>query len=260
MTQGLTDAFFDTQPHLSAEQKWSIVTGRVSRRELDTLLPPLIQGTYTDPQIAKHISTRHRSLDNAYLSTVIRGFVERLCLNHDITANADHITRHANGIWAPTLEDFRFDWTGPSSTPLNTAAIQVVTKGILDDIAKGHYVSNLLDETLTFPLLRRKVQDHFKYLRRKVQRANAENDEGIEADVGKKQNSRRRDRRRGVCSACWIAMKQLSHTTHRNMLEGLILQTHSRKTGESSSLSYRESVWTICPTRRVTRIRPESTT
>lgn len=210
-----------------------------------------------DPQVAKHVSYRHRPLPDSYLSTAIRKFVEQLCQSQDITANEDHIARHSTGTWAPTLEDFRFDWTGTCGTALNKAAIHVVTQGILDDIAKGRYIEMLVDTTLTFPSLRRKVRGHFEYLRRKVQKANAENDKGIEADVDAKQRIRRRERRKGVRSACWIAMKQLSNLPYRNMFEGFRLQMLSRTSGESSSHSYRESPRSICLTRRVTWISLE---
>ena len=86
-------------------------------------------------------------------------------------------------------------------------AIQVVTQGILNNIPKDRYIEELLDETLTFPSVHQKVQAHFDYLRRRVQRANAENEKGIEADVDEKQIVRRRARRKVVCSASWIAMK-----------------------------------------------------
>ena len=190
----------ETQPHLSEEEKWRISTGHISKRDLDMLIPALVQGSYVDPRIAKHISFHHRTARDTYLSHIIRVFVQQLANTQDIVADDNHVTRCAAGAWTPTLKDFRYDWKRPISSDLNSKAIWEITRGILDNFAQGNYVESLLDETLTFPDLNGRVKDHFRYLSKRINKAGGDPDGGIETEIEAKAKIRCRSRRRLVCA------------------------------------------------------------
>lgn len=194
----LTDDFLETQRQLSDKEKWSISTGSISKSELDMLIPALVQGSYVDPQIAKHISFRHRATCDTYLSQIIRVFVRQLSFTQDIVADEDHVARYATEEWTPTLEDFRYDWKRPATSDLNKEAIWVITKGILENVAAGNYVESLLGGTPRFPDLNRKVKGHFRYLSRKINKANGEAGGDIETETVARATARRRNRRRAV--------------------------------------------------------------
>lgn len=220
------------------------------------LIPALRQGSYVDPQIAKHIPFHHRTIHDTSLS-YIRTFVQQLSLTQDIIANNHDVARYATSEWTPTLEDFRYDWTQPITSSLNAEAIRVIAVGILSDFTQGNYIETALDGAPTFPDLYQRVQSHFRYLRKKVKATKSRGGEGTEARAIAKRKVRLRHRCKAVRATHWIIVNHPSHVLCRNLCGGLILQTPSRRTGGSSSLSCRELAKIICPMRRVSAMWQE---
>ena len=132
------------------------------------LLPATAQGSYVNPRISKHIPFHHRPVRDNYLSYIIRTFIQKLSLTQNIVTNDHDVARFATGEWAPTLEDFRYDWTQSTAAGLNIQAIRVITEGILGDFTAGNYPETALDGAPTFPELNRKVKTHIRYLTKKI--------------------------------------------------------------------------------------------
>ena len=250
----LTDELLETELRLSPADKWRISSGEISKRELEELLPATVQGSYINPRIAKHIPFHHRPVRDNYLSYIIRTFIQKLSLTQNIVANDHDVARFATGEWAPTLEDFRYDWTQSTTAGLNAEAVRVITEGILGDFTAGNYLETALDGAPTFPELNGKVKTHIRYLTKKIKKVNSETDGDIETDIPARSKARRCHRRRQVRAAHWITVTHPSHARCRNSCGGLVLQITLRPTGGPSSLSCRELVKIICLMRRVTGI------
>lgn len=260
ITKVLSDELLETHLQLSPEEVWRITSGQITLNELDTLIPALIQGSHVDPKIAKHIPFQHRAVRDTYMSHIIRTFIQQLSLTQDIAANNHDVVRYANGEWTPTLEDFRYDFTQNITSNLNVEATRVITEGILREFTAGEHNEAALDGELAFPELNRRVKSHFRYLSTKVNMVDSTADGGIEAKITAKEKGRLCYRRNAVCATHYVTVNHISHILCRNSSGGLRLQTPSRRTGGSSSLSCGELARVICPMRRVSGIWQEFAT
>jgi len=160
----------ENQGHLSVKTQYLIQSGKIDPQQLDALIPQSVMDTPLDPDEEHLIFKQHRSVNDTYLSQIIRDWVENIRRqSHNWDATADQVQDWKEGVNdGPTLQDFSYFFNKGPNLDYNRQAIHVLSTSLLQAFQNGDYSTHLLQKVPAIKVLTKRISNHMRYLSTKL--------------------------------------------------------------------------------------------